>query len=360
MINNNYLIIRNDGIGDLILTLPLIAKINQKKKENRIYLICSNRNIELAQCLIKAKLIYQFCILDLKKSKYLTYMKIAYLLRNVIFKDIFILKPSVANLLLSLMLNRKKIYSIISINKYKISGKKRYSPPLLSKLFLSNYEFIDSRDDFYYSSNTHMSEHFLNLSNFSNEIKSKFYKNIIKDHNFFNSSLLGYEKKIRNIINLKNQKKIILLHFDEKWSDSTIDVKIFLKRIESIFMNKEIVFFLTRGIKENKYETKLKKILKLKILKKNIMISKKYNNIYFFSKNSYIELVSLVKICDLVVTPHGGLSHTSTLFGKKLLDLIKFERKIFYKKWKPLNMHVKQINIDNINLIEKGIVNYLK
>ena len=360
MINNNYLVIRNDGIGDLILTLPLIAKIKEKNKKSKIYLICSNRNIELAKCLIKAKLIYKLCILDLKKSKYLTYMKIAYTFRNVIFNDIFILKPSFANLLLSLMLNRKKIYSIISINKYKISGKKRYSPPLLSKLFLSNYEFIDCRDDFYYSSNIHMSKHFLNLSNLANEIKVKFYKNIIKDHNFFKRSLLGYEKQIRNIINLKNQKKIILLHFDEKWNDSVIDVEKFLKRIESIFMNKENLFFLTRGIKANKYEANLKKILKLKIFKKNIMISKKYNNIYFFRKNSYIELVSLVKICDLVVTPHGGLSHTSTLFGKKLLDLIKFERKIFYKKWKPLNVNVKQVNIDNINLIEKGIVNYLK
>ena len=360
MINNNYLVIRNDGIGDLLLSLPLIAKIKEKNKQSKIYLICSNRNIELAKCLKKAKLIYKFYILDLKKSKYLTYVKIAYLLRNVIFKDIFILKPSVANLLLSLMLKRTKIYSIISINKYKVSGKKRYSPPLLSKLFLSNYEFIDFRDDFYYSSNIHMSKHFLNLSNLANEIKSKYYKNIIKDHNFFNSSLLGYEKRISNIIDLKNKKKIILFHFDEKWNDSIIDVKIFLKSIESFFVNKDILFFLTRGIKANKYEAKLKKILKLKIFKKNIMISRKYNNIYFFRKNSYIELVSLVKICDLVVTPHGGLSHTSTLFGKKLLDLIKFERKIFYKKWKPLNMNVKQVNIDNINLIERGIVNYLK
>ena len=357
---NNYLVIRNDGIGDLILSLPLIYRIKKEKSENRVYLICSNRNIELAKYLKKTKLIHNICLLDLKKSKYLGYLNILKSLRSIIFKDIYILKPSISNLLLSLMLNREKIFSVISIDTSKLFGIKKHSPPLLTKLFLKDYELIDSRNNFDNSLNIHMSKHFLNLINLSNVNKSKFYRDIILDHNIFYHSELRYEKKIRNLIKHKKTKKIVLFHFDEKWNNSNTNTDVLLKKLELILTNKDIIFFLTKGIKANKYEDQFRKNIKLNIFKNNIITSKTYNNIYFFKKNTYLELVSLVKICDLIITPHGGLSHTSTLFGKKLIDLIKIERKNFYRKWKPLNKYIKQVNIDNINEVERNIITFLK
>lgn len=357
---NNYLVIRNDGIGDLILSIPLISRIRKENTANRVYLICSNRNIELAKYLRKTKLIHNISVLDLKKSKYLGYLNILNSLRNIIFKNIYVLKPSISNLFLSLMLNKENIFSIISVDTSKLFGIKKYSPPLLTKLFLRDYELIDTRNNFYNSLNIHMSKHFLNLINLSNDYKSKFYKDIVQDHNIFYHRESRYETIIRNLIKQKKTKKIVLFHFDEKWNNSIMNEDILLNKIELMFKNNEIIFFLTKGIKSNKYECQLKKNLKFTIFKKNILTSKKFDNIYFFKKNTYLELVSLIKICDLIVTPHGGLSHTSTLFGKKLVDLIKIERKNFYRKWKPLNKYIKQVSIDNINEVEKSIIAFLK
>ena len=167
MINNNYLIIRNDGIGDLILSLPLIEKIKENKG-NLLYLVCSSRNIEFSKHLKEIGLIDHIIWLKEKNvSKYSYYNYVKKKLKGIEFEHIFILKPSFTNLLISLSLNRKKIYSIIALNESKIFKLKKYSPPIFSSYFIEKYELIDCRNNYKNSSTTHMSTHYLNLYNSS-------------------------------------------------------------------------------------------------------------------------------------------------------------------------------------------------
>ena len=73
-------------------------------------------------------------------------------------------------------------------------------------------------------------------------------------------------------------------------------------------------------------------------------------NLYFVKRSLYSELSAILSLSDIVVTPHGGLSHTSVLFGKKLIDLINTDRKAFFKKWSPLGK-MKQIDINDTEQI---------
>ena len=77
-------------------------------------------------------------------------------------------------------------------------------------------------------------------------------------------------------------------------------------------------------------------------------------------KSLYAELSAVLSISDIVVTPHGGLSHSSALFDKKLIDLIEIDRKTFYKKWLPLNIKTKQFNINDTDKVLKTLKVYLK
>ena len=46
MKKNNYLIFRDDGVGDLLLITPVLKLIKKYDKKSNILLISSNRNIK--------------------------------------------------------------------------------------------------------------------------------------------------------------------------------------------------------------------------------------------------------------------------------------------------------------------------
>ena len=359
---NNYLIIRNDGIGDLILSLPILEKLKEKKR-SLLYLVCSNRNIELAKHLKEIGLVDH--IIQFKgevKSKYSYYNYVKNILRNIQFEHIFILKPSITNLLISISLRRKKIYSIIALNESKIFKLKKYSPPILSSYFLEKYELIDCRNNYKNSANTHMSKHYLNLYNLSYSTLRKVKFNLSKTNKIkrLNNKSTIYLRKIKKLINYSHKNSIILFHFDEKWDRSILSNKEFEVFFEHLFNFRNSTIIVTKGLAKNKYEKIIYKIGKFKKLSNNFYSSIEIKNLFFVKKSSYSELSAILSISDIVVTPHGGLSHSSVLFDKKLIDLIEKDRKTFYKKWLPLGKKMKQFDINNTDKILKTLKVFLK
>ena len=357
---NNYLIIRNDGVGDLILSLPLIKELKEKKG-SLIYLVCSSRNIEFAMHLKEIGLIEQVVYLDKnEKSKKDYYLHVTRLLRNKSFEAIYILKPSITNLLISLSLKKKNIFSIIAINESKIFKIRKYSPPIFSSLLLKKYELIDCRNNYMNSTKIHMSKHYANLYNATNSKKMKSNLKSIMKTNFLNYESAAYIKKIKKIINYNIKKNIVMLHFDEKWNRSyqnEDEIKIFLK---SLFKIKNSTIIVTKGLSINKYEKVLKKISKPNKINNNLYSSLNFKNLYFVNKSIYFELISILYICNIIITPHGGLSHTSSLFNKRLIDLIEINRKSFYNKWKPLGKKTIQHDINDTSQILTTLKRFLK
>ena len=280
-------------------------------------------------------------------------------LKNIHFEDIYILKPSITNLLISISLKKRNIFSIIALNESKIFKIKKYSPPLISTLFLKKYELIDCRNNYKNSADIHMSKHYLNLYSAANNIKTKFNLNVLSKTNLFDFSSDSYIKKIKKIINYNIKKNIIMFHFDEKWdlsNQNNDEIEMFLK---SLFNIKNSIIIVTKGLSLNKYDNILQKISKPRKINNNLYSSLNFKNLYLINKSLYIELVSILYISNIIITPHGGLSHTSSLFNKKLIDLMVSNRKAFYDKWTPLGKTV-QHDINNTSQILKTIKKYLK
>jgi len=357
---NNYLVIRNDGIGDLILSLPLIKELKEKKG-SFIYLVCSGRNIEFAMQLKEIGLIEQVVYLDKnEKSKKDYYLHVTRLLKSKSFEAIYILKPSITNLLISLSLKKKNIFSIISINESKIFKIKKYTPPIFSSILLKKYELIDCRNNYMNSTKIHMSKHYSNLYNAANSKKMKFNLKALMKTNFLHNESASYIKKIKKIINYNIKKNIVMFHFDEKWDRSyqnKNEIEIFLK---SLFKLKNSIIIVTKGLSFNKYEKVLKKISKPYKINNNLYSSLNFKNLYFINKSIYFELISILYICNIIITPHGGLSHTSSLFNKRLIDLIEINRKSFYNKWIPLGKKTIQHDINDTSQILKTLKRCLK
>ncbi len=357
---NNYLIIRNDGIGDLILSVPLIKKLKERKRSS-VYLLCSKRNVEFAKQLEKIGLIDQVIYLDNnEKSKINYYFHVIRSLKNKYFESIYILKPSITNFLIAISLKKRNIFSIIALNESKIFKIKKYSPPLISTLYLNKYELIDCRNNYKNSTEIHMSKHYSNLYGAANHTNTKLNLNVLTKIKLFDSSSVSYIKKMKRLINYNIKKNIIMLHFDEKWDLSNRnrdEIEMFLK---TLFKIKNSIIIVTKGVSLNKYDKVLKKISKPRKIKNNLYSSLNYKNLYFINRSLYIELISIMYISNIIITPHGGLSHTSSLFNKRLIDLIELNRKPFYNKWTPFGKKTVQHDINDTSQILKTIKRYLK
>ena len=219
-------------------------------------------------------------------------------------------------------------------------------------MFLDKYELIDCRNDYKNSVNTHMTRHYLNLYNLSFSIpkKTKFILNKASKIKLLNNKSIIYLEKIKKLINYNNKNFIIMFHFDEKWDQSILSQKEFEIFFTSLLNLSEAKIIVTRGLSDNKFEKLFFNLSKLKKINANLYSSYVIKNLYFVKKSLYSELSAILSLSDIVVTPHGGLSHTSVLFGKKLIDLIDTDRKAFFKKWSPLGK-MKQIDINDTEQI---------
>lgn len=354
-----YLIIRNDGIGDLIVSTPVIETIRNNDVDSQIYLISSDRNHEYAKILLNDGFIDHLYVFSGKKIK--SYLGLIRELSNVHFDHILILKASISNLLFAKFLKSGSIFSIVSINQYK-NKINRYSPPLiLNKFLLDGYEYIDCRNNYEDSTDVHMSSHFINLI-------IHLYKGIEIDHNrnYYSSPYLKLEGE-KFHINFNNHykvnlKKIIMFHFDEKWDDYKDQPKKFISFINKLQFKTNAAIFVSNGKAKNKFENYFFKNFKFqkKEESRNIFQSNINKNIFFFDKLEINQLFYLAKLSDLIITPHGALTHIASIYKVNIIDLIPLKKKFFFNKWKSMNNNNVQFDIGDLENVLKKTIEYLE
>jgi len=359
----NYLIIRNDGIGDLIVSTPLIKAIKEIDIEATIYLICSNRNIEYGEMLLSDGFVHFVLNENEYKSRFYSFCKIIAKLFSVRFESIYILKSSYFNLLISIFLKKTKIHSIIAKNLSK-NKKIRYTPSFkLSKLILETYEIVDASKNFENNTSIHMSDHFFsllkdstskepNIPNYYEPQVSSMFVNKIKEY----------------FLNIDNFEKILIFHLDEKWNYAKFSNDEFIELFKNIHESFKGLIFITNGIKINKYEDILIRELKFNQeidfggVKSNITVkaSSELNGSYFIDNLKIQELFALVKISSIVIEYHGALTHISSIYNTPLIDLIDYNKKNFFNKWKAKSDKNCQIDVNNDNEIILNLKKFLE
>ena len=332
----NYLIIRNDGVGDLILSTPLINKIKENDNKAKIYLICSNRNLSFAKLYKENKYIHDYVLFDLGKNKLVNVVYIFNYLKNIYFRGIYVLKASNINFFLSCILRSDLKKYIVYKNKSK-RGNLRYTPPLLL-VNSANYELIDCTNDYKNEVNIHMSDHFINLYNCDDKSYSKKY---------YLPEVSGLSELSNGKNAISGSRRFIIFHIDEKWNkikNSRLIIKKILKYLET---KSNIKILITSGLDRYSHIDKIK----LEFYKKS--------KFFYFNNIDIKSLIVLTSKTSLLITCHGALTHISSHFNTPLIDLIDFNRKYFFLKWKPKSDLSKQIDHNDVKAVLETADYYL-
>ncbi len=350
----NYLIYRNDGIGDLIVSTPLIKLIKIYDKNANIHLVCSNRNIDLAYILKSNKFIEDYTNID-EYSSFFGKIKFYLRIKSVNPHHIIILKSNHLSLLISQIFKfthgitkKISISSIVPLNLSK-KGKNRYKPnKFLIDIIFNHYEIIDCRNDYLKSKNIHMFEHYIRLGNKILESE------IITNNNdyFIPQSLLIEKNFVKTIHKILNKNKFMIFHFDEKWNATNYSIDEIINLINGLLKIFEGNIFMTHGLFENKYHDIIKNKYKLN---RNIEVdldckisqSEVNNRLFSFNNLKLKDLMYLISKSNFVIEPHGALSHVASIYKIPVLDLIPKNENNILSKWKPRNTKMKQIVIDD-------------
>ena len=358
----NYLIYRNDGIGDLIVSTPLIKFIRKNDKKSYITLICSKRNIELAHLFKSNFLIDDFINID----EYNTFFKkfsFYRIVNSLKIDHTIILKSNHFIIFLSKLIKVKSckdthISGIVPLNSSK-NGRSRYKPRLfLVNVIFDNYEVIDCRNDYKYSKDIQMLDHYSNLGN---QIFKSGLKNNINNIPYFEPQELQVNKDFISVTKkILDQKKLILFHFDEKWDATNYSSDEIIFLLNEILDSFNGLLFMTHGLIKNKYYDHIINSYKLRnylapTQNYKINISEINENLFSFPNLKLNELMYLISNSDFIIEPHGALSHIASIYDKPVIDLIPKNKINFLSKWKPQSKKMKQVVIDNKDEILKNM-----
>ena len=353
----NYLILRNDGIGDLIVSTCGISQLRMIDKKAHIALICSDRNKEYAKILKKDGHIDRLYNLDDINSLSQT-LKFISILRRISFEHIFILKSDWKNLTISLFCKSKNIHAINPTKISKMSNKTIYKYPLfLSNKIFKSTEIINSINIQGVDIKTKMGTHYRELFNKALNIK-KTKLVYIKPN-----SVNNFESKIKKIFTpLKIKKQsTVLFHIDEKWSDINVSKNFIINLLEEITANRKINLIVTNGKYNTGLNSEIWNFYKLKKInnKNNIYKSQKNKKIYFIKKSNIPELIGIASNAGLIFHMHGSLTHISSILRVPIIDVIRNQSSKYFYKWRPNFNEYTQIEIRNLKNPQKYIKKYL-
>ena len=353
----NYLIIRNDGIGDLIVSTCGIGQLRIIDKKANITLICSDRNKEYAEILKKDGHIDRLYNLDDINSLSQT-LKFISILRKITFEHIFILKSDWKNLVISFFCKSKNIHAINPTKISKMFNKLIYKYPLfLSNKIFKSTEIINSINIQGVDIKTKMGTHYRELFNKALNIK-KTKLVYIKPN-----SVNNFESKIKKIFTpLKIKKQsTVLFHIDEKWSDINVSKNFIINLLEEITASRKINLIVTNGKYSTSLNTEIWNFYKLKKInnKNNIYKSQKNKKIYFIKKSNIAELIGIASNTSLIFHIHGSLTHISSIIQVPIVDVIRNQSSKYFYKWRPNFNEYTQIEIKNLKNPQKYIKKYL-
>ena len=362
-----YLIFRDDGIGDLIISTPLIKIIKDYDKDANITLIYGARNFEYANHYKNEGLIEEV-ISAPTKNGFLNKLLFIIKIRKIKADCSFILNPKNINYVYAHLSKSRKVYGFLTLNTSS-RNITRYRPnKILINFLLNKYIKIDATNNFANSQEVHWSSYYISLVS-----EALMDLNLAKETKFINDQLkyvqlklTDQEKKLLQHLRSSciDTNNINILHLDEKWDRSN-------------WSNKEISYFISKIINEidgflvmtqGLYSTNYNKFLfnefnfqKIKRLSNTSIYKSKINKKFFLIKpTNMTELTILIKNSKLVIEHHGGLAHIASMYNKKVVDLIYPSQENFLKKWMPRSTDFIQIKVTNKKYTLKNVLGFIK
>ena len=309
----NILIIRDDRLGDLILTLPIINKLKENFPNSRITLVISGVSRDLVS---HFKFIDDFIVFDnsLNTLKKINSRKIDLLLNFSPLKK----RPY------KFFLKAKKKINIIYTSRYKIDvSQSNLKIKFFNLFFHKNY---------------------LNLRNNLNKLNHQtiYMNKILNNENIYSSNT---PKKI-NLVLKNNIKYEYLIHLSNRWIKDNYNNFDLMSLIDNIFKKSYKIIFST----DISIDKEIKDIIK--------KIKNKYSLDVFISPNFH-QWINLIDKSRIIISPECGCSHICGILNKKAIIIYDSKNKPSFikKEYQPyLAKKILQINSDAGEKLNKKIL----
>ena len=337
----NICIIRNDKMGDMILTLPIIKAIKDSYPNTKITVVCSNINSFLCE---EASFVDKYSVFD-KKDKLLSKIKFLRTFRKKIFDFIFNFSQDIETFLL--LLTAK------SINKSSLIYLSRYRNPKFSKIFqrliikLVGFDnIIINRNEFYKKKlDFHQTGIMYQLVNKKLNIKKPTCFHLFP-------SEINFKKTFQ---------KRILIHLSDRWIDHEYCEDMFLRLISKV-EKKFGKLYLTTDQSSHKTFKKIYELYKKFNNSELYKVYKSNQSIIILDKLNFKNWRNVIINSKLVITYECGCVHVASMSDVPLLVVYDYKNKpnMIHKEYAPLTTNYqkvitnqKQINAEVMRKLEK-------
>ena len=315
MMYNKICIIRDDKLGDTILTLPIIQKLRKTYIDVRITLVISS----ISEGLVKKFDFFDHIIIS--KNNIETIRKI-----NQSKFDLILNFSPLKKRLYKLFLKSKTKIHLSFQSRYKNKNRRNIQIAFLKIFFHKIYCY--ERND-------------LNKLNHQTE----FMDNLLVSEGIYKS-----EKP--NKINLNLGNNLIfdyLIHLSDRWFNSEYKHKDLINLVETLIKNNSKICITTDLNLSNDLKILIDKIIKNFELK-------------CFIKPSFEEWINLIDQSNVVITFESGCSHICGILNKKAIIIYDNQNKpdFIMKEYKPYAIkNLVQIKSDNGQQLNNKIISGL-
>ncbi len=323
----NICIIRNDRMGDMILTLPIIKAIKTNYPNSNICIICSNVNAFLCK---EIKFLDKIFIFN-KNDTFISKVKFIINFRKFSYDLVFNFSQNIETFLLLLIGKSSNKLSLIYLSRYGNSKFSKIFQRLFSKLFFINNLKIDRNEFFKNKLQFHQTEMMYQL------VKKKL--NIKKPTSFH---LIPNKKDLTNIF-----EKRILIHLPERWIDSKYSENDIIELLNKIRDNYGKIYITTDQSSKKKFI----KIYQLyeKYNDENIHeLCKSTQNIIILDRLNFKNWREAILNSKLVITYECGCVHVASMLNVPLLVVYDYNNRPFMinKEYAPYTTNYQKVIVN--------------
>jgi len=337
----NICVIRNDRIGDMILTLPIIKAIKENYPNSNISVVCSKVNSFLCE---EAKFVDKFCIYDKNESLFYKIKFFKYF-RKVSYDIVFNFSQSLDIFFLFLFSKSINKMSLIYLSRYGNPKHSKKFQKLIIKLFsIGNIE-VDRNQFFKNKLNFHQTEMMYQL------VKKKLD---IKKPKVFH--LIPHKKDFSNFF-----EERILIHLSCRWIDNNYSEDDFLELLTELG-NKYGKIYLTTDQSSEINFRKIYQFYESYNDHKLHELSKSNQNIIILDKLNFKNWREAILNSKLVITYECGCVHVAAMSNVPLLvvydyknrpHMINKEYAPYTDKYQKVIISQERINQEIMTKLEK-------
>ena len=329
-------IIRNDRMGDMILTFPIIKSIKEENVNSIVHIVGSKKNVNISK---------HFFFIDkfIQSSKSLsTFISLSKYTRSQKYDYCLNFSPGWFGIFLCFFSKSKFKSSLILQSRYKSKYLSKFWQILFTKIFFSKIKIVNRFKLLRQNKNIHQTKMMMSLTS-TNGIKIR--ENTELGFNFLNSFKL-----------IKNEP-ICIIHLSSKWINNYYSEENFIQLLNTL-KQKDIAIYLTSD------ETTVSKFSNIfnnyPLVKKTDHLLKIDEQIIICDNFDFENWVSLINQADYVITPECGCAHIASLTKCKLSVIydsnnhpssIINEYAPWKKKYLALETNDSELNIKLLNFI---------